>query len=521
VVAWKYIQLDKWPRLIRHRDRPQDFALLKLLNDRQNIASFVFWAILIWAIISSFKPLTPLIWDDSPVFVESALRTLETGSPTVVGGRDPGYPIFLALTFAVGRDLGFVVLVQQTAWAALMIALAATAQTVTRSPYALGPIILLVMYPGLLIYRNTITATILYTVFLNLSVLALLLATKVSGLIRCWLVTATVLLMAIAACLKSQGFPVLIAVIPLAVWIAWPWTPSRLALLVLSCVCALALLATGSRIGASSSDRYSVVFGPKTLFCNHLNIVLASEAARREIATAAGNSAEDMLARLAVDLGSKRQNWPTLGFYGGECQFDTDLDKYLMNNGTTPNEVADSYRRIFLTAVLDHPLQYMGKIIHQMLYAVWFSWPPHALGPSLSGSPDAVAGLSVIMHQYGLSSDAINLRNEAISGWPLSDLGRFGTLLFRGLSAAFAAALLFSTMIAIRGRNPEFSVPAGTVIVLWGSSIFGTAAASSLDVWRYVIPATPMVGLLLAMVSVQLVRTIIPQGDREDGKVAV
>jgi hypothetical protein len=56
----------------------------------------------------------------------------------------------------MGGNLGSVVLSQQAAWAALMLALAATAQTVTRSAYSLGPIILLAMYPGLLNFRNII-----------------------------------------------------------------------------------------------------------------------------------------------------------------------------------------------------------------------------------------------------------------------------------------------------------------------------------------------------------------------------
>src|SRR5215468_5694600 len=89
------------------------------------------WAVLAWAallvvIILSFRPAVPVIWGDTPSFVESALRTLEAERPTVAGGRDPGYPVFLAATFAFGGGLGTVVHLQQAAWAILMIALAAT-----------------------------------------------------------------------------------------------------------------------------------------------------------------------------------------------------------------------------------------------------------------------------------------------------------------------------------------------------------------------------------------------------------
>ena len=74
------------------------------------------WAALLVAIVVSFRPAVPVIWGDTPSFVESALRTLEAGRPIVAGGRDPGYPAFLAVTFAFGGDLGTVVRLQQAAW---------------------------------------------------------------------------------------------------------------------------------------------------------------------------------------------------------------------------------------------------------------------------------------------------------------------------------------------------------------------------------------------------------------------
>ena len=144
------------------------------------------WAALLVAIIVSFRPAVPVIWGDTPSFVESALRTLEAGRPTVAGGRDPGYPAFLAVTFAFGGDLGTVVRMQQAAWAVLMLALAATAQAATRNAAALVPLILVATYPGLLLFRNVLTAELLFAVFLNLAMAGLLVATCVGKAARCW-----------------------------------------------------------------------------------------------------------------------------------------------------------------------------------------------------------------------------------------------------------------------------------------------------------------------------------------------
>src|SRR6202046_1313166 len=79
------------------------------------------WAALLAAIVVSFRPAVPVIWGDTPSFVESALQTLEAGRPTVAGGRDPGYPAFLARTVAFGGGLGTVVRLQQAAWVVLML----------------------------------------------------------------------------------------------------------------------------------------------------------------------------------------------------------------------------------------------------------------------------------------------------------------------------------------------------------------------------------------------------------------
>jgi hypothetical protein len=47
------------------------------------------------------------------------------------------------------------------------------------------------------------------------------------------------------------------------------------------------------------------------------------------------------------------------------------------------------------------------------------------------------------------------------------------------------------------------------VIVMWAASIVTAAGAHTLDVWRYLIPAVPMVGLMLSLFAVELAETIV------------
>jgi hypothetical protein len=435
---------------------------------------------------------------------------LKTWRPAVVDARDPGYPIVLAVIFTAGGSLRSVILLQYLAWTILVIALGATSQIVTRAAYSLGPILLLTMTPALLIYRNLIQPEAIYTFFLNMAVLGVILSTSIrSPTIRCWMVAAATIAAAVAACFKSQGILVPIVVACLGAWIAWPNTPGRLAVVFVSFLTALALLTTGSRLGVSPADKFSVEFVPRTLFCNHLNIVLASEAAKREIATAMGDSADAMVARLAADLVSKPQTWRTLGLHGDECLYDSILDRYLTDNDvSSANQAAAFYRRIFLAAILDRPLLYIGKIMHQLYYGAKFSWPPDALGPTPLGWSLDAPQVSEVLKRRGLPADGIEADNGRIRGWILSDLGRGGYLLFRGLSAAFIAAIAFWILVAISGWRPVFSMRASIVIVLWIASVLPAASAITLDHWRYLVPATPMVAILLSMVCVELPETL-------------
>jgi hypothetical protein len=426
----------------------------------------------------------------------------------VAGGRDPGYPAFLAVTFAFGGDLGTVVRLQQAAWAVLMLALAATAQAATRNAGGLVPIILVATYPGLLLFRNVLTAELLFAVFLNLAMAGLLVATCVGKTARCCAVAAAILCAALAACIRSQGILVPIAAVLLGARLARPYTSARLAVIAVSVAAALALLATGSRFGASDSDQASAVFVSKTLFCNHLNIVLASDAARHEIVLAAGDRADATMARLAADFAAEPGRWPVLGFFGDACLFDTALDRDVADDTGNAVGAAAAYRRIFLAAVRDRPLAYLGKFVHQMAYGASVAWPPYGLDPAITVSTDDVPLVSDIMTRHGRAVQPIDLQGGPVRIGLWSDLPGISAWLFRALSTAFVIAVIFWTVTAVRRRRPRFVTRAGIVLVMWTASIATAAAAHTLDVWRYLIPAVPMVGIMLSLFAVELAETI-------------
>jgi len=64
---------------------------------------------------------------------------------------------------------------------------------------------------------------------------------------------------------------------------------------------------------------------------------------------------------------------------------------------------------------------------------------------------------------------------------------------------------------AVRRRRSGFVTGAGIVIVMWAASIVTAASAHTLDIWRYLIPAVPMVGLMLSLSAVELAQTLACQ----------
>ena len=57
-------------------------------------------------------------------------------------------------------------------------------------------------------------------------------------------------------------------------------------------------------------------------------------------------------------------------------------------------------------------------------------------------------------------------------------------------------------------RHSRFVKRAGTVLAMWAASIVTVAAVHTLDVARYLVPAVPMVGIMLSLAGVELAKRI-------------
>jgi hypothetical protein len=123
-------------------------------------------------------------------------------------------------------------------------------------------------------------------------------------------------------------------------------------------------------------------------------------------------------------------------------------------------------------------------------------------------STDDVPQVSDIMTRHRRAAQPIDLQGGPVRIGLLSDLPGVSAYLFRALSTAFVIAVIFWTVTAVRRRRPGFLTRAGIVIMMWAASIVTAAGAHTLDVWRYLVPAVPMVGLMLSLFAVELAETI-------------
>jgi hypothetical protein len=214
------------------------------------------------------------------------------------------------------------------------------------------------------------------------------------------------------------------------------------------------------------------------------------------------------MVRLAADFAAEPGRWPVLGFFGDACLFDTALDRDVADDTGNAVGAAAAYWRIFLAALRDRPLAYASKFVRQMVYGASVAWPPYGLEPAIPVSTDDVPHVSDIMTRHGRSAQSLNLQGGPVRIGLLADFPAISACLFRALSAAFAISIIFWTVTVMWRRRATFATRAGIVIVMWSASIATAAAAHTLDVWRYLIPAVPMVGLMLSLFVVELAKTI-------------
>ena len=183
-------------------------------------------------------------------------------------------------------------------------------------------------------------------------------------------------------------------------------------------------------------------FGPKMLFCNHLDVVQPVFDARTP-----------ERARIRTLIRGVLENpvrWDLLGFYGDLClfspAFDAAVGAVAKSEGLSP---ASWERREFLKAIWRNPIAYASKVLKQ--YTFYMTHPVQEVDRlAVGGIPDDNwAAFQPFLDLIRMSHNQFDsqVSNWVPSAYPV--LAGFGKALLGEVNASFAAVTLGSTALAL------------------------------------------------------------------------
>lgn len=455
------------------------------------------------AVLGGTMSLTALLWNDSLMFISSAIDTVRTSGLELRGGRNPGYVIVLASVLESHAGLDKLMLVQQALWCLTCGLFAACAATLLPWRYA-SVTVLVCFYPGLQLFQNLVLAESLYASSVTTALCFALLACRFrNGFAQLAFACVALTLASCAGLLKSQGAAVWVAIVFLACWLGWRSRATFVvAGLVISVGLSGAVLFAGFRAQSSSTDPATAVFGAKTLFCIHLDLVLDSPGTRLLAEQAFNSNAARFMDLLHADL-TKQGEFQTLGFNADKCQFDGELDRIgLETSSSGAQGLARWYARAFKAAVLANPLAYASKVARQLAYGLKMSLPPLALSrvyESATGQPAAVREL---LERAGFGASASTADDASIEA-PLTarlDGPTHWALRLASLPVSLALIVALVGLISRRWRAHPLAACAAACALVWWAQIASVALTHTLDVWRYIVPVVPAAVLSFLLV---------------------
>lgn len=469
-----------------------------------------------------------LHWSDSSGYLAQALSLLDAAPYVGHGGRNIGYPLFLALPLMSATPALAIILLQgavvMAAYclihhhvlraATCLVGNAATNQSGLR---AWLPLLLVATasYGALHVLAMSLLAEVLFAVlalgavlatswfvlkdhrtrYLHLHAVGAMVAAALPLLVKPhWL---------IAAC----GLEVAIG-LRLATLLRRPETtgPAMMVRFVVMPVVALAVMSAVTWpdrwAGSGSASEYRALFGPRTIFCNHLHLILDTAKASPDFRLHSDPSFEALLLdRMEQLRKSHKSGWKRLGFNGDLCTYDQQLHGLIA--GRLPGLEA---RRAFylgsvLNASLANPLPFAGKVLRQLWYGLttpFEKFAPHFTYNQFRGVFQESA------KRHGLADDFLTGTRKSGAAGPFASKQIMKTtvggrlvhgllaIFFTGGAVVYVGLVLASILLPPRlwsrwsaERRRVFLAFLGVPLV----AIFGhhllVALTHSFDVWRY------------------------------------
>jgi hypothetical protein len=267
---------------------------------------------------------------------------------------------------------------------------------------------------------------------------------------------------------------------------------SKVAVLLSMIAVTVAALALPERHLIEKHDPTATLFGPKTLFCNHADIIVRAARSRPGLWADFPSDFVLPVLRNLEAVAAEPHGWPLLGFNGDRCMYGNTFTS-LVNEFHAHDipRIRAFYTTMFINSILTEPLLYLRKVAAQMAFA---SLRPYWNAGLVVDATDSVALGLISAHKEHARLFAVPMKGSII-GTMAQHLPRIDRLMVQ-LKARLIGPLAIIAIVAglvcwwvAKAKGlPISATPAFAIIVLtgaWLGQAFTVAASHTFDIGRY------------------------------------
>ena len=457
-----------------------------------------------------------LFWADSLGYVAQADSLFSSGAYQRPSARSVGYPLFVAGAFALSRSALSIIVAQIVLVVLAFALLAGLVRTAImdvapvsqdRADRVEGLLLFLLAastsYSALHVFTLSVLPEVLHAVLALVAVMSVgWFVQRAPGTPQWWPASIAAIASALPAVVKPHWlFAAAALVVIVAAKVAWTEFACRSRHYATSIL--RALLGTALPIAVFAAtlapDRYlaaidpkTELFGPRTLFCNHLHMI---ERVSNGKATWGLHPDADLDAQLTAAarklLAAQPKPWTHIGFNGDHCMFSPGHQRVVGNLLPDPAAQRAYYMAGFKAAVLGDPIGFVWKILRQVVLGLERSFAKfsfHIASPiDPAGAKASLTGTIQNGEAGPLGSKVAmkDTRAGRIFEAVLAVLFTALTVVFMGLTmlSVIIGPLRFWYLDPERKRQFMAYVAVPVIAILAHHTLIATA--HTFDIWRY------------------------------------
>jgi hypothetical protein len=470
----------------------------------------------------SATPHVLILTPDSYGYLGPSLSALSGSGFSHVYGRGFVYPLVIYGSLLAFGSLSGLIYLQAACYLAtlvMLIALLWLFRTTTLVTSILSFLLtaLYLAYAPLAIHTQAVMPEVFWSFLAVLSTFALIVAQRIRGGVLFVVMMAVAIYANWANVLVKPQWLLAAAFLTL-VWLAVLFTSRlrwKVTLLLAMATLVVTTLALPERYLIAKYDvASSALFAPKSLFCNHADIIVrASEDDSSFWAGQPADFAGDIMTRLRATVAQGPHGWLLLGLDGDMCMYGENNPEVLVRKQFTDDvpSMRAFYLSTFLRAVATEPLAYAGKIGRQM----WF-----AMGHSMDHFDLQIEARSEDMPQRS-SHPGLDHIYPPTDGSIHGIVGRFPPVVRQLLKHGpwLPALALLIAVAAIYAASWKPLFPIVVIMGVWFGESLTVAVSHSFDINRYRWIGMPLV-LAALFLSAQWASGIDPLRFRRPERVA-